>query len=376
MYDSLKGRQSMKNKQNSNDTESSLSVRPCAVSEYPALLAFLDKAFDKKESRWFAKNLGNIFNTHPQSIRNHHIAWLNGVMAGVIGIYPLTLKIGSAKLLAGGIGSVSTDSALRGKGIMSALLTYAIETMDKAGYDVSWLCGDRFRYGNYGWETGGARIVYTLKGYDIERWWPQRMSCTQRKATLADVSLLKKSYNSFRTGIVRSDDMWRIHLKRLAMQFMIGQKASLTAYLAYNKEKPDHIIEIQGSFELMPSIILAHMKRFSLKTISVVHPKESDAVAQFLCDACCDYHITHNKSMRPVNIDSLWPKIIKEIVKSQKGSGLLEKDFNSLKYEEDKIQIIYRALGFFDDIPALTGVLKKFNVVRPLHWYLGDVDGV
>ena len=94
-----------------------------------------------------------------------------GKVISHVGFYPQQIKLPGALLNSVGIGAVATYKKYRGHGFMQLQLAYAEKLMNEGDYDISWLAGDRKRYGYFGWENGGRLLKYavtdrTAKGID------------------------------------------------------------------------------------------------------------------------------------------------------------------------------------------------------------------
>ncbi|MBI3946924.1 MAG: GNAT family N-acetyltransferase [Armatimonadetes bacterium] len=74
-----------------------------------------------------------------------------------VGLSPMQLQLGPARLTCGLVGGVATDSEARGRGYMTRLMTEALRRMREDGWPLSSLGGDRQRYAHFGYETCGTR---------------------------------------------------------------------------------------------------------------------------------------------------------------------------------------------------------------------------
>lgn len=95
----------------------------------------------------------------PARLADHFVCEADGRLAGVIGLYPHGYRYGDVEFRAAGIGQVATDPAMRGRGVMSQLLTAVGQAADS--YDFTWLFGDHQRYARYGWALGGRQYLFT-----------------------------------------------------------------------------------------------------------------------------------------------------------------------------------------------------------------------
>lgn len=81
------------------------------------------------------------------------MAYVDGELAGALRILTLTLRIGRARLRAGGIGWVSTATAFRNRGVCRALMADAHEYLQTGGYHLSLLFGVPGLYQKFGYVT-------------------------------------------------------------------------------------------------------------------------------------------------------------------------------------------------------------------------------
>jgi len=85
-----------------------------------------------------------------------------GTVVSHVGIYPLKVRLPGALLKVAGVGAVATYEKCRGRGFMKSQLDFAEKLMQADKYDISWLAGERVRYGYFGWENGGRLFKYCL----------------------------------------------------------------------------------------------------------------------------------------------------------------------------------------------------------------------
>ncbi|NKB71673.1 MAG: GNAT family N-acetyltransferase [Candidatus Latescibacteria bacterium] len=133
--------------------------RPARIDEYSQVCHFIDRVFRPGQQGRFilARQYPHLFQRSTTMARRLLLLRDEGELVGGLGIHPLTLRLQEARLKAGGIGQVAAHPQRRGQGIMSTLLNDAIQRMQRAGYALSVLGGDRQRYGWFGWENAGLR---------------------------------------------------------------------------------------------------------------------------------------------------------------------------------------------------------------------------
>ncbi len=135
-----------------------VEIRQARPDERDALLSVANTSFSRPDRAFdFASLLPYCF--IEQRIGDHWLYLQDGKILGLVGSYPLTVRMNGVDFRTAGVGQVSTLPEARGAGVMSGLLKAVTAEMDQR-YDFTWLWGDRRRYGRYGWAWGGERDVY------------------------------------------------------------------------------------------------------------------------------------------------------------------------------------------------------------------------
>jgi predicted acetyltransferase len=349
------------------------TLEPCILSEFDDLMRFLDNAFAKPEKRWFEKNFSHIFQHSEKSVECHKICRSDGVIAGAIGIYPIALKLGSSVLNVGGIGSVSVDPNFRGRGIMSQMIPAAICLMENAGYDISWLGGDRFRYRNHGWDIAGRKQDYHISTKDLSRYLPSLQPSTTETARGKHIERLSSLYARYYSTVFRSNQSWAIQLKRPTLVWLLGTGPSGDAYLAHYKGEPKSIVDIQGeNADAVAALLMAHLKKEKIAQCIVSYPQHNDPVSHRLAYCSAWVNSCPNGQIKIINIDSCWKKILPEIKKNYRGKSSLD----IVKSESQRQAVLNRTFGHLDFTPPLPGALKPLEDLKPLNWWMSTVDQV
>ena len=90
-----------------------------------------------------------------------------GSIRAIVGVFPLTWKLGDATLRIAGVGGVSCHPRYRKRGFMGQLMRHCVEAMREEGYPLSWLGGHRQRYGYYGYEKCGINYQLCLSPNNV-----------------------------------------------------------------------------------------------------------------------------------------------------------------------------------------------------------------
>ena len=80
----------------------------------------------------------------------------DGSIRGLVAVMPNEMKIGSAVIKTGYVGTVSTHPYGRGEGHMKKLMNFAIDGMQADGVELAMLGGQRQRYEYFGFTKGGV----------------------------------------------------------------------------------------------------------------------------------------------------------------------------------------------------------------------------
>lgn len=355
---------------------SSVTIRRCSPEEYEEMLRFLNDCFDKPSERWFEEFYGHIFQPDRAYVERTFLVRCGKRLVGAIGIYPMTLRIGTATITVGGIGSVATHKSVRGRGIMSVMLRRMLEVMREEDYDVSWLGGDRFRYRNYGWDFGGRRMFLHIRQKDLVRYYPQLPAVRLVRGADAGDAIARKLYSKFPVAAVRSRRTWLDLRRRKNHIRSVCESSRGNAYLYYYGDNLDILAEIQGEPKTALALVARHMARHNLQRVLVDYPCIGDALGGELLHVAADFQILHKAQIQVVDIQSTWKKLLPEVKSRYATMPRLCAALDSIKSDADRTAILGRLLGFCDNLPALSPRLKAFEDLRPLGWWLSDCDCV
>lgn len=138
----------------------SIVIRNVRIEEFEEFIRFIERAFGVYKG-FFPRTYPHLYRPTPEACRWAYVAEDEGRIVSHVGLYPMETVTAGVRLRIGGIGAVATAPDARGKGYMSQLLPHVIAEMRRLEYPISWLGGDRQRYGRFGWEMAGE--IYTLK---------------------------------------------------------------------------------------------------------------------------------------------------------------------------------------------------------------------
>ena len=133
-----------------------------SAANFEEAMEVMNLAFDKSPPTDFENLLPKLYHVDDDAMACHYALRRNGAICAIVGLYPLFWNIGSTTLRMAGIGGVSTHPDYRGQGMMQRLMNHCVDTMKKEKYHLSWLGGQRQRYGYFGYETCGVELRFQL----------------------------------------------------------------------------------------------------------------------------------------------------------------------------------------------------------------------
>ena len=133
---------------------------------YAELIAHLDGAFGMSGERTFPRLLPAMYGPDERCACNHAVE-VDGDLAAVVGLFPITWHVGGAVLRVAGIGGVSTRHGQRGGGHMRRLLTHVLDLAQRQGFHLAFLGGQRQRYGYFGFEVAGVQPTFRLTATNL-----------------------------------------------------------------------------------------------------------------------------------------------------------------------------------------------------------------
>lgn len=138
------------------------------ANDYDEAMDFLDIVFSKAHCPHdFGSMLPIIYRPTDEHMHCNFAVRENGKIRGIVGLFPMEMKIGDQVLTVGGIGGVSAHPKDKGKGWMKLLMKAAVDEMKANGTDLSWLGGLRHRYQHYGYEVTGIMLEYDVSNTNL-----------------------------------------------------------------------------------------------------------------------------------------------------------------------------------------------------------------
>lgn len=193
-----------------------MEIRRLAAEDYDELLAVLNKTFGNKYGREmdFLSTQPKMWVKDDRHMGMHLGAFEDGVLAAVVGIYPLPAFIGGKEVLFATTGNVATLPEYEGRGYFTKLFTLAVKEAEEMGAVAARLGGARQRYSRYGFEPAGLSYKFSfnetnrIKGLgdkepnitfrEIERGDTEYLAYCKRIAESGDFYVTRSDEDSFR----------------------------------------------------------------------------------------------------------------------------------------------------------------------------------
>jgi GNAT superfamily N-acetyltransferase len=138
-----------------------------------------------------------------------------GRLVSTVQIFDRVVNLGGHTVPMGGIGSVFTLEEYRHRGVASALMRLAVDTMAREGFEVSLLFAERLTfYNQFGWREIERKFSVLTGAGSINA--PDRFVIDSFEADrdLAEITAIHRGYSGrFNLTAVRDDSAWRANLK-------------------------------------------------------------------------------------------------------------------------------------------------------------------
>ncbi|MBR5519135.1 MAG: GNAT family N-acetyltransferase [Clostridia bacterium] len=146
-----------------------LEIRRGTAADFDEIIDFIDFVFSKNGSPHdFPAMYPNLYLRTDESMRNLVNLYEDGKIIGSVLAHERVLSVAGKELKVVGIGNVAAHPRMRGKGIMTKLMTHIVDEMKKDGVAISMLGGKRSRYNHFGYEVGGAGYGLRFGDEEVE----------------------------------------------------------------------------------------------------------------------------------------------------------------------------------------------------------------
>jgi predicted N-acetyltransferase YhbS len=124
--------------------------------DFEEALDFLDFVFSVHGPADLQALLPAIYKPTDELMACNYAIKRDGRIRAIVGMYPLSWKVGDRTYKVAGIGGVTSHRRSRGAGYMRLLMDHCVQAMGDEGYHLSYLGGQRQRYQYFGYERCGC----------------------------------------------------------------------------------------------------------------------------------------------------------------------------------------------------------------------------
>ncbi|OGF47534.1 MAG: hypothetical protein A2452_02445 [Candidatus Firestonebacteria bacterium RIFOXYC2_FULL_39_67] len=236
-----------------------------------------------------------------------------GKVVSHVGLYPLKMKLPGAVLGIAGIGAVATYEKYRGKGFMKLQLEYAEKLMNENGYDISWLAGERKRYGYFGWENAGRLMKYSITERTTKGIVTSGYTYRKYSDRIQDLKGIIKIHEKDGIGLKRTFLDYQLLFSRLHRETIIASVGSKpAAYITFmitrwSKENGT-VLEFGGDLTALKALFRHVIEKYEFKEIIAAAPAFFNRYNELLA-SISGYRVLENYGMiKIINLRSMLEK--------------------------------------------------------------------
>ncbi len=248
-------------------------IRLLKKSEYQKTMRFLENAYGHSYNH-FALAYPTCWREENFSPEDISVITKDDKILSLIRLFPMNLIVGRNKIKMGGIGGVATDPEARGKGYMIKLLNYNIKRMKDEGYALSVLGGNRYRYGNFGWENGERQINLNISSRSLNK--AGIKPATKVKRYQGEKEILKKIISVHEKEplrVERTKKDYQFLYQKIGTALYWSEKKGGFAYIDLAGEgSASRVIEWGGDEKVIASIAAHLLNRFGSSVMTFPVP--------------------------------------------------------------------------------------------------------
>ena len=163
------------------------------AADFDEAMDFLNLVFGAGRPQDFEQLLPDIYRSTERHMRCNYAIRPDGHIRAIVGMFPKVWQVGSKVLRVAGIGGVSTHPTWRGRGFMSQLMNRCGAEMKEQGYHLSWLGGQRQRYGYFGYERCGVKVQCTVRVANVRHGFKRPSPIRFKPISVDDSSWLEQA---------------------------------------------------------------------------------------------------------------------------------------------------------------------------------------
>lgn len=161
-------------------------ITPLEANDFEETIDFLNLVFSVYEPHDFERLLPKLYRPTDEAMGRHLAVKRDGRIRAIVGVYPIELNIANTLLRIAGVGAVSVHPRDRGRGYMKRLMAASLEQIREESWEISWLSGQRQRYGYFGYEVCGTAWEFSVSEANVRHSYRPAPGLTFEKVTSHD----------------------------------------------------------------------------------------------------------------------------------------------------------------------------------------------
>ncbi len=303
------------------------------AGDFEEAMDFLNLVFSVHGPHDFARLLPLLYRPDDEHMRCNFAIRDQGRLRAMVGLFPLTWRMGERDLRVAGIGGVATHPGSQGQGLMGHLMQHVQDELQRQPFQLSYLSGRRRRYGHFGFERAGCfqycvvsrDILPSTKADKIEEIALERIADPAHPA-------LKEAHKLHETLEIRvlrdfADFRDRCHSWKRELWIGRDQQGKMLGYLVAGDKDPA-VAELVGtSTDNEIKLLKAWVLRGSSDFLNVDVAPSQTALARRLGAVCEHFRVESWGNWRFLD----WPEVLSALLQAkcattplQKGEVVLE----------------------------------------------------
>jgi len=324
-----------------------MEIKNPKPDDYEKILRFLEDVYGHSYN-FFPFAYPHVWKKENVDFDNIFIIEKDGKICSLVRNFPINTIQNGIKVKFGGIGSVSTDYNERGKGYMTILLNEAIKKMEKEGYPLSILWGDRHRYINFGYEYAGKVITLSITTRGFEK---TKINSVKTKRYLGEKNILEKiieTYNRKNYRIERDYNYFVEIYKKIRTATYYTEENNEFAYVVIDELGPEtKIYEYGGNPILILGILKYLSERFGKIRFLIDFPNFSD-IPEIILSSSSYWNISPAGMIKIVSLRKIIETFLPLIEKNMKENDeilfeIKDKEKVGIRKENGKIKFIEKS---------------------------------
>lgn len=295
-----------------------MQVERLTAGDYEEAIDFINMVFSMAHSPIdFAQALPRLYKPTDEHMGCNFVVRENGRIRALVGLYPDTMQVGDVQLRLAGIGAVSAHPADKGRGWMKQLMLRQMEEMRQAGYDLSFLGGQRQRYRYFGYEKAGMLLECHFNGSNMKHAGAAQPAYRFSRMQATDLAWLEQAktmHDAAPVRCVRPIEAFHSFLVAYGMQpwAILREDGSMAGYLVASPEK-NRILELHAEADALTGILVSWFSQHDLRSLTLLLPAYAEKAARHLGMLAEDIHLVGNGNWQILN----WEKVVEALLRAR-----------------------------------------------------------